>query len=91
MQLIVEWIVRGRLSDKYSRSRIKKRVRLVQNALVPRSIDAVELEILRFLAITECRIVTPGSVKQLVAFYTNGKKLGNVLGIAFAVAEIENT
>src|SRR4029077_13051945 len=88
---IPEWIVRGRLSDKLGRVRIKQRVVPVQNALEARTIDVQEPFNLHELAVHERSIVAPGSVKQLVAFYTGRETLGDVLVIEKAVAEIGNT
>src|SRR5436190_13937762 len=84
---VIERIVRGRLSDKCSRSRIKERVVCVQNLLVAWTIDALERRNLLDLAVHEPRIVTPGSVKQLVAFHTNRDTLGDVFVIDDAVAK----
>ena len=87
---IPEDIVRCRLSDKRRRVRIKDRVVRVQNLLEAHTIDVPDLSNLLDLAIPECSIVAPGSVKELVAFYTNREKLGYVLVVEQAVAEIEN-
>src|SRR5947207_5323239 len=85
---VIERIVRGRLSDKISRCGIKDRVVPVQNLLVAYTIDALERRNLLDLAVHEPRIVTPGSVKQLVAFHTNRETLGDVFVINDAVAKI---
>src|SRR5207244_10926281 len=68
---VIERIVRGRLSDKCSRSRIKERVVCVQNLLVAWTIDTLERRNLLDLAVHEPRIVTLGSFKRLVAFHTD--------------------
>ena len=81
-------IVRGRLSDESSRGGIKERVVRVQNLLEARTIDVLNLRNLLDLAVHEPRIVTPGSVKQLIAFHTNRETLGDVFVIDEAVAEI---
>src|SRR5438093_11673200 len=85
---VIERIVRGRLSDKCSRSRIKERVVSVQNLLVAWTIDALERRNLLDLAVHEPRIVTPGSVKKLVAFHTNRETLRDGFVIDEAVAEL---
>ena len=85
---VIERIVRGRLSDKCSRSRIKERVVCVQNLLVAWTIDTLERRNLLDLAVHEPRIVTPGSVKKLVAFHTDRETLGDVFVIDETVAEI---
>src|SRR6266446_3680055 len=87
---VIEWIVRGCLSDKIRRAGIKERVVPVQNTLETLTIDVLGPNNLHDLAVTERSIVTPGPVKQLVAFHTNREKLGYVLVIEQAVAEISN-
>src|SRR5207302_8802465 len=83
-------IVRNRLPDILTRCRIKQRVVPVQNPVDPPTITNYGQRILRDLAVHERPIVAPGSVKQLVAFYTNRETLGDVLVVDQAVAEIEN-
>ena len=62
----------------------------VQNSLEPQKIDALEPGNLLNLAVHEGTIVAPGSIKQLVAFYTNCETLGDVLVVDQAVAKIDN-
>src|SRR5882724_1573612 len=88
---VIEWIVRGRLSDKGRRGGIKERIGPVQDPLKARTIDVLNLRNLLDLAVHEPRIVAPASVKQLVAFYANRETLGDVFVIDDAVAEIGNT
>src|SRR5439155_1835345 len=90
MLSIGHWIIRNRLPDKLTRRGIEHRVRRVLNPLEPRNIDTLEPRNLLDLAIHERSIVALGSVKQLVAFYTNRETLGHVLVVDQAVAEIEN-
>src|SRR5438477_169615 len=90
MLSIGHWIIRNRLPDKLTRRGIEQRVGRVLNPLEPRNIDALEPRNLLDLAIHERSIVAPGSIKQLVAFYTNRETLGHVLVVDQAVAEIEN-
>src|SRR5439155_24961485 len=85
---VSEWIERGRLSDKGRRGGIKERVGPVQDLLKARTIDAPNLRNLLDLAVHEPRIVTPGSVKKLVAFHTDRETLGDVFVIDETVAEI---
>src|SRR3989454_8505210 len=87
---ITNRVVRYRLPDEFSRCGIKQRVRRIQNPLEPRTIDALELRNLLDLAVHERPVVTPGSVKQLVAFHTHRETLGDVFVVDQAVAKIEN-
>src|SRR4029077_18442107 len=86
---IAKRIVRNRLPDKVARGRIKQRVGPVQNPVDPATISNYRRRILRDLAVHERAIVTPGSVKQLVAFHTNGETLGDVFIVEYTVAKIE--
>src|SRR5438309_8222215 len=85
---VSERIVRRGLSDKIRRGRIIDRVRRVQNAIEARDRDISKLRSILDLTIPECSIVAPASVKELVAFYTNREKLGDVFLIDQAVTEI---
>ncbi len=89
MELVRERIVRGSLSDKIRRGWIKERVGPIQNALEPRSINALELRNLQLLTVTERCVVAPASVKELVASSAKGAKPGLAFVIDQAVAEIE--
>src|SRR5439155_3081247 len=63
-------------------------VRRVQNAIEARDGDIPKLRNILDLTIAECSIVAPASVKELVAFYTNREKLGDVFLIDQTIAEI---
>ena len=89
MLSIPKRIVRSRLPDKLTRCGIKQRVVRVQNPVNPPTITNYGQRILRELAVHERAIVAPGSVKQLVAFYTDRETLGDVFVVEFAVAKIE--
>src|SRR5207245_9240273 len=90
MPAIDHRIVWHRLSDKLTRRGIKQRVGRVQNSREPQKIDALEPRNLLDLAVHERSIVAPGSVKQLVAFYTNRETLGDILVVDQAAAKIDN-
>src|ERR1700686_2879648 len=78
---IVERVARSCLSDKIARCRVKDRVVPVKDLLVARAIDVLGLKNIQNLAISECRIVTPASVKELVALHTDGGQPSLVFGI----------
>ena len=90
MPAIDHRIIWNCLSDKLTRCGIKQRIVGVQNSLEPQKIDALEPGNLLNLAVHEGTIVAPGSIKQLVAFYTNCETLGDVLVVDQAVAKIDN-
>ena len=86
---IAKRIVGNRLPDEVTRCGIKQRVVSVQNPLKPRNVDALEPRNLLDLAVHESAVVTPRTVKQLVAFYTDRETLGDVFVVDDAVAKIE--
>src|SRR5258708_23125657 len=69
---IVERIVRYRLSDKITRGRIKDWIGCVENLLESLAIAVLLLVKTQDLAVNECSIVPPASVKELVSFHTKG-------------------
>ena len=87
---IVKGIVRYRLSNKISRGRIKERIVCVENALKSRTINVPGLTNILDLAIPECSVVAPASVKELVSFYSDGAQPGFVFVIKQSVAKIGN-
>src|SRR5205823_8336180 len=88
---IVEGVVRNRLSDEISRGRIKERIVCVENALKSRTINVPGLTNIQDLAIPECSVVAPASVKELVSFYADGAQPGFVFVIKQSVTEIGNS
>src|SRR5439155_5087902 len=86
--IISERIVGDSGSNKIRLGGIKDRVRRVQNAIEARDGDIPKLRNILDLTIAECSIVAPASVKELVAFYTNREKLGDVFLIDQTIAEI---
>ncbi len=87
---IVKGIVRYRLPNKISRGRIKERIVCVENALKSRAINVPGLTNIQDLAIPECSVVAPASVKELVSFYADGAQPGFVFVIKQSVTEIGN-
>src|SRR5260370_32201145 len=85
---VSERIVRRSLSDKIRRGRIIDRVRRVQNPIEARDRDIPKLRSILDLTVPECSVVAPASVKELVAFYTDREKFGDVFLIDQTVAEI---
>src|SRR5437762_6303881 len=85
---ISERIVGDSGSNKIRLGGIKDCVRRVQNAIEARHRDISKLRSILDLTVPECSVVAPASIKQLVAFYTDREKLGNVFIIDQTVAEI---
>src|SRR6266700_1996343 len=86
---VSERIVGDSGSNKIRLGGVKDRVRRVQNAIEARDRDISKLRSILDLTVPERSIVAPASVKELVAFYTNREKLGDVFLIDQAVTEIE--
>src|SRR5437667_3465058 len=85
---VSERIVGDSGSNKIRLGGVKDRVRRVQNAIEARDRDIPKLRSILDLTVPERSIVAPASVKELVAFYTNREKLGDVFLIDQAVTEI---
>src|SRR6266567_4479879 len=85
---VSERIVGDSGSNKIRLGGVKDRVRRVQNAIEARDRDISKLRSILDLTVPERSIVAPASVKQLVTFYTDREKLGDVFIIDQAVAEI---
>src|ERR1700758_2409964 len=85
---VSEWIVGDSGSNKIRRGGIIDRVRRVQNAIEARDRDISKLRSILDLTVPECSVVAPASVKELVAFYTDCEKLGDVFLIEQTVTKI---
>src|SRR6266571_5642140 len=91
VKTIPERIERDGGSNKLRRVGIVDRVRRVHNPIEARDRSILNLKNIQNFAVTECSIITPASVKQLVALYTNRDQKRLVCNIDRAIAKFEKT
>src|SRR6266571_2664350 len=91
VKAIPERIERDGRSNILRRGGIVDWVRRVHNAIEARDRGIYNLRSIQDFAITECSIVAPASVKQLIALYTNRDQKRLVFNIDRAIAKFEKT